>query len=219
MNAYLKELIQNEALPQRNCMLTVFDVSGESGFLYFKDTQLIEVNAGKNWGIKALTQVFAWKINSYAIGELPVGIKRTLWDPLEKLIAQIEQDAGADGEMGNESVTHISLDDPMFMPVIKLSNLPGFQAAYREDEHGVQLLVGKTSMDALTRDWFADYFRKLDDLGSNLGAGFTGDWFVEFANGRVWNFRSPMALIVMSDNEVMPDDFEENCRAILEGRA
>jgi hypothetical protein len=78
MNSYLTELIQNETLPQRNCMLTVFDISGESVFLYFKDSQLIEVNSGKNWGIKALSQVFAWKVNSYAVGELPVGIKRTL---------------------------------------------------------------------------------------------------------------------------------------------
>jgi hypothetical protein len=115
------------------------------------------------------------------------------------LLEQIEQDPNANSDITGESVMHISLDDPMFMPVIKISNLPGFQAAYREDEHGVQLLVGKSNLEALTRDWFADYFRQLDDLGTNLGAGFTGDWFLEFANGRVWNFRSPVALIVMSD--------------------
>ncbi|MDD5263021.1 MAG: hypothetical protein PHD76_14355 [Methylacidiphilales bacterium] len=229
MNSYLIELIRNDALPQRNCMLTVFDPNGDSGFLYFKDAQLIEVNVGKVWGIKALEQIFSWQISTYTVGELPVGIKRTLWEPLDKLIEPFAGTGAAAGLMevvrqlpdetgGPASVPEPRQADPMGALVQKLCVQPGFLAVYREEKDGIRLLAGNSTVPALSPDWFADYFKKLEGLGESLGGGLLSEWYLELDQCRIWRFPTyTEPLIIFSDMEAVPEDFEDGCRAVLTG--
>lgn len=230
MNSYLIELIRNDALPQRNCMLTVFDPNGDSGFLYFKDAQLIEVNVGKIWGLKALEQIFSWQISTYTVGELPVGIKRTLWEPLDRMVEQFAGTEAAAGLMDvvrhlpeNEGMAMASdphATDPMSMLIQKVCELSGFLVVYREEEAGVRLLAGSPVVAALSPDWFSDFLGKIGVLGESLGGGIMSEWYLELDMCRVWRFSTyTQPLIIFADLEVMPDEFEENCRAILAGNA
>jgi len=228
MNSYLIEIIKNEALPHRNCMLTIFDPNGDSGFLYFKDAQLIEVNAGKVWGVKALELLFTWQISTFAVGELPVGIKRTLWEPLDRMLEQFAGVGAAAGlmdmvrQMPDENALtpapQMRVNDPMAAQIKKFSALPGFKAVFREEIAEVILLAGQ-GVDALSADWFQDFLEKVDALGASLGAGILSEWFLEFDEFRVWRFSTAgRPLIIFSDMSAMPDEFEDGCRAVLEGR-
>ena len=229
MNSYLIELIRNDALPQRNCMLTVFDPNGDSGFLYFKDAQLIEVNVGKVWGLKALEQIFAWQISTYTVGELPVGIKRTLWEPLDRMVEQFAGTEAAAGLMDvvkqlpeNEgmAVAAERMSDPMSMLIQKICDQSGFLAVFREEEGGVRLLAGTPVIPALSPDWFADFLTKVRSMGEGLGGGLMSEWYLELDLCRIWRFTTyTQPLIIFATLDVMPDDFEENCRAILAGNA
>ena len=67
-------------------MLTITDDSGEAGFLYFKEGELIEANFSSLWGKDALAEILKWRISSRALAPLPLGIKRSLWDQLEFLL-------------------------------------------------------------------------------------------------------------------------------------
>jgi hypothetical protein len=82
----IEDIIRQECLPLRDCMLTVTDANGEAAFLYFKEGELIEANYAALWGKDALAQIVTWKLADRTIAPLPLGIKRSLWDQLEYLL-------------------------------------------------------------------------------------------------------------------------------------
>src|SRR5471032_2987499 len=82
----LEEIILRECLPLRDCMLTITDPAGEAAFLYFKEGELIEANYAALWGKEALAQIITWKLAESTVAPLPLGIKRSLWDPIEFLL-------------------------------------------------------------------------------------------------------------------------------------
>src|SRR5271154_1457767 len=82
----LEDIIRKECLPLRDCMLTITDAHGEAAFLYFKEGELIEANYAALWGKEALAQIAPWKLADFAVAPLPLGIKRSLWDPIEFLL-------------------------------------------------------------------------------------------------------------------------------------
>lgn len=225
----LIEIIRTECVPNRNCMLTVFDQNAESGFLYFKDTQLIEVNTGKLWGIHALGEIFKWQITSFTIGELPIGIKRSLWDPLDKLLEKFAGEGaaaglmdllqeGSDGQMEGMAAASIQLDEtsPLAPFVESVQQLPGFHALFQEDQNSLVKLVGKSPISAMNPEWFDDFYSKTDIMSESLGAGLLLDWYIELESCRVWKIEGGLyKLIIMSDLDSDPDDFEQNCRSLL----
>src|SRR5476651_2603978 len=80
----LEEIIRKECLPLRDCMLTITDAHGEAAFLYFKEAELIEANYAALWGKEALAQIVSWKLADSTVAPLPLGIKRSLWDQIER---------------------------------------------------------------------------------------------------------------------------------------
>ncbi len=82
----LEDTIRKECLPLGDCMLTITDASGEAAFLYFKGGELIEANYAALWGRDALAQIVNWKLADRMVAPLPLGIKRSLWDPIEFLL-------------------------------------------------------------------------------------------------------------------------------------
>ena len=82
----IDDIIRDECLPMRDCMLTLQDFTGEAAFLYFKDSELIEANYAALWGKDALAQILMWQLSGYNVAPLPLGIKRSLWEPLETLM-------------------------------------------------------------------------------------------------------------------------------------
>jgi hypothetical protein len=227
----LIEIIKTECLPRRNCMLSVFDASGESGFLYFKDGQLIEVNSGKLWAKEALQTLFSWSLQSYTLGELPRGIKRTIWEPLDKVIEDL---AGADvavsiKQVGERLATTgltgrvpspvlpVAMQDPFLWFVDKLHTLPGFLAAMKDDGESIHPLVGIAPAQVLSSEWFRQFSDKVGSMGEALGAGALLEWYLETEVCRVWRFMiHERHLIVFSNLEVLPDEFEEAFHKLVE---
>jgi len=225
---HLIEIIRTECVPSRNCMLTVFDNAGESGFLYFKDAQLIEVNTGKLWGIHALGELFKWHLSSYTLGELPMGIKRSLWDPLDKLLEQFAGEGAAAGLMdlvrhmpeggatGPIPSMRLHEASPLAPLVERIQQVPGFLALYQEDQGSLVKLSGKAPVAAMTPEWFDDFYAKTGVMSDSLGSGILIEWFLEVELCRLWKIhRGLYQLIVFSDLESDADDFEEACRTLI----
>jgi hypothetical protein len=227
----LIEIIKTECLPRRNCMLSVFDAHGESGFLYFKDGQLIEVNTGKLWAKEALQTLFSWSLESYTLGELPRGIKRTIWEPLDKIIEELVGSQEADSvkqadeglatarQTGRVPSSGLSaaMQDPLLGFVDQLHTLPGFLAAMNDDGESIHPLVGVAPAQVLSAEWFRQFSDKVESMGESLGAGALLEWYLETEICRVWRFMiHDRYLIVFSNLEVLPDEFEEAFHKLVE---
>jgi len=224
----LIEIIRTECVPNRHCMLTVFDENSESGFLYFKDAQLIEVNTGKLWGVHALGEIFKWQLSSYTLGELPMGIKRSLWDPLDKLVEQFAGEGAGAGlidlakdvqdEQSSSLAPSFQLDEssPLTPLLASLQQLAGFQALFQEESGSLIKLFGKSPLTTLSPDWFDDFYKKVDAMSEGLGAGLLLEWYMELELCRVWKFNYGLyQLILLADLESDPDDFEDSCRSLI----
>lgn len=220
----LLEIIQTKCLPQRNCMLTVSDVNGETGFLYFKEAQLIEANSGADWGMDALKLVCGWNIDSYHVSDIPMGIKRTLWEPVDKIFEQLYgegvgqglRDAAASAPAAPLEPQAVdgfaemrASGDPLADILEKVSEINGFQALLRDDGKMVKLLQGTPLPDEFNAEFFAAFNDMLDQMGTGLGAGFVEGWYLELSDRRLW--RVPYGntdLIVASDIHCLTDEFE-----------
>jgi hypothetical protein len=211
-------------------MLTVFDHAGESGFLYFKDAQMIEVNTGKLWGNHALGELFKWQLSSHTLGELPMGIKRSLWDPLDKLLEQFAGEGAAAGIMdlvrdmpdveayltGAVPSLRLSEASPLVPLVERIQLVTGFLALYQEDQGSLVKLAGKPPVAAMTSEWFSEFYAKTDVMADSLGSGMLLEWFLEVERCRLWKIQCGLyQLILFSDLECDVDEFEETCRALI----
>lgn len=225
----LIEVIKTECLPRRDCMLSVFDAAGESGFLYFKDSQLIEVNTGKLWAKEALRTLFAWHLQSFSVGDLPRGIKRTIWEPLDKVVEELAGvEVAASIKQASEvipvrartstaPVLPAAMQDPFLWFVDKLHTLPGFMAAMKDDGEKVHPLVGAAPSQVLSSDWFRQFSDKIAAMGESLGAGALLEWYLETDVCRVWRFLiHERHIIIFSSLEVLPDEFEESFHRLVQ---
>ncbi|NJL19371.1 MAG: hypothetical protein HC901_03655 [Bdellovibrionaceae bacterium] len=228
----LLEIIRDECLPQRNCMLTIYNVEGDSAFLYFKDAQLIEVNTGKCWGKEALQVIATWVIVSFDRSELPLGIKRTLWESLDNLFTEV---LGAEGAAGlaeyvrslpvspyEEALQEPALllpNDPLAPVIAALKEIEGFKAVYREDRNEVRLVGGESVYQALSTEWSSSLGRRSRMLGGGLGRGGAGG--MVFGAGRPADLAGgggagrKTHLLILSTAEVHAEEFEEAFRQVL----
>ena len=209
-------------------MLTVYNEQGDSGFLYFKEAQLIEVNAGKLWGKDALITIVSWPLTSNNVTELPRGIKRTIWEPLDQIFAELvdaESGASLGQVMGSlqlddlaESATGPApgLQDPITPMVKKMEELPGFLAVYKEYGNELRQLSGGIPSKALSTDWFIQFTARTKEMGDGLGAGMLKEWYIEIEECRVWFIQIEQAsLYIFSSVDVMVDEFETSLAEIL----
>lgn len=223
----LIEIVKNECISERNCMLSLYSEDSDSGFLYFKEAQLIEVNAGKLWGKEALAMIVSWNLSSYNISELPRGIKRTIWEPLDQIFAELvdAESAQSIGQaMGSLQMDNLqdsseiapALKDALAPVVRKLQDLPGFLAVFKESDGNLRQLSGSIPSQTLSTDWFLQFTSRASELGEGLGAGTLQSWFMEVEDCRVWYL--PCAethLLIFASTDGMVDDFEQACREVL----
>jgi hypothetical protein len=225
----LIEIIRTECLPERNCMLTIFDEIGDSGFLYFKDAQLIEVNAGKLWGKPALELIFSKSVASYTLGEVPLGIKRTLWEPLDKMINEVAgEGAGAalieavkqlpsEGRrLSSAARIPLELSDIMTPLVQQLTKVDGLTGVLRETNTQIKMAAGSFPSPAFSEDWFWQLSTKIQSLGDSLGAGNMDEWNVELEECRIWRLKTKKSSIILFYSKAVdPEAFEEEARAVI----
>ncbi|MEO0453061.1 MAG: hypothetical protein AAFY98_02845 [Verrucomicrobiota bacterium] len=225
---HLIEIIKEECLPQRNCMLTIYDPENETAFLYFKEAQLIEVNAGKLWGKDALLSIQEFTIATYDLSEIPIGIKRTIWESLDVLVAELidQESANEMGEMiRNMTVDELqesavydasSIDDPLQKFVEPISQINGFMAFYKQRSEGMRKLAGKTPTSTLSSDWIQQFTERVSQLGNGLSAGALLEWYLEFDELRIWRVEiGTDVAYILSDTASTPEDFEMAFREVL----
>jgi len=223
----LIEIVRNECISERNCMLSLYNQSGDSGFLYFKEAQLIEVNAGKLWGKQALATIVTWELSSYNISELPRGIKRTIWEPLDQIFAEFvdAESAGSIGEaIGRLQMDYLEESAPVpaalldsLAPVVgRLREIPGIVAIFKESGETIRQVHGDTPSHSLSNDWFVQFKSRAETLGEGLGSGLLKEWFLEVSDCRVWSVPvQETQLLIFSDRECNLEEFEFAMREAL----
>jgi hypothetical protein len=218
----LIEIIQKECIPIRNCMLTVVDINGESGFLYFRDAQLIEVNQGALWGRHAFEVILGWQIASHSISDTPMGIKRTLWEPVDTLIDEILGQGAAEGlrdAMRNLPAEPAKTSAQKKAQEIKrntqrvaftaIQSLPGFLALFYDDNKGIHDLVLPPDKELPDEKWLLDLEEECNRLGYNLGAGLLRDWYFYSEKFQAWRVKvKGGGIIVFAETSVETDMFE-----------
>jgi len=180
----LVDLIQTQCVPQRNCLLTVTDITGESGFLYFRDAELIEANYATTWGRDAFDKIITWSIAQYALSDLPMGIKRAIWEPVDSILEEVlgtkagEKVRSAfqslpdtyDGtEAGPpEETTQL---DARRLAFLSIREQPNFLALFLIEEGRGRLLFSVENRTLPPGEWLTSLFRRLGDIGQSLGGG------------------------------------------------
>ncbi|MEM9399165.1 MAG: hypothetical protein AAF984_03075 [Verrucomicrobiota bacterium] len=228
----LVEIIQNECVAERNCMLTVQNQGGEAGFLYFKEAQLIEASSAGEWGPKAFAEILNWQIESYSISELPMGIKRTLWDPVDKLIEDVRGVGSASGvreAVKNLSVATIDIESEknfgfqddyanfIRMLTEQVKKLEGVICLYHEMNDRIRLLTGTPPIEAIDADWLESFTGQIENLGSGLGGGRLRFWYCELEQYRIWHRELAGGFIyVITNRESSVDDFDAKLNELLE---
>lgn len=180
----LVDLIQTQCVPQRNCLLTVTDSTGESGFLYFRDAELIEANFGTIWGRDAFDKIITWSIAHHSLSDLPMGIKRAIWEPVDAIIEEVlgtkagEKVRSAfralpdtyDGEEAGPMEQTGQLDARR-MAFMSIREQPHFLALFLIEEAHGRLLFSVENRTLPPAEWLASLFRRLGDIGQSLGGG------------------------------------------------
>lgn len=194
----LANIIETECIPQRNCLLTIASQNGEVGFLYFKDAQLVESNQGSIWGEEALAQVAHWKLAHYSLADCPVGIKRSLWEPWDKLLAKsLEPEAGASPAPVQQQAPAVSqaeahpaiaqsLDPDLRQRFENLQTVYGFLGALLEENDEVLSLATSGEAQFPAKEWYLDFREKCSVLGRNLGAGLFHDYYIHTGAYHLW---------------------------------
>jgi hypothetical protein len=198
-------------------MLTVQDVNGETAFLYFKEAELIEANYATYWGKDALGEINSWDLAEYTVGSLPLGIKRSLWDPVDVLLRSQKS-----GESARE-VTQTRLSSFVTpqkreeeSPYEDFKNLPGVTKLVSIEGGKAKTVYLKPGETEEPTPWLEDYVNRGRALGETLGFGKLDQWSITTDRYYVIGFKfGPGILAVLRKHEEGLLDFEAACMASL----
>jgi hypothetical protein len=221
----LEQIIRKECVPVLDCMLTVTDGTGESAFLYFKEGELVEANFSSLWGRDALAEIVKWRITSRAIASLPLGIKRSLWEPLDVLL----RTGVAPGQSGRLA----SGTGPMFKtrrsatgPLISagldrykaIPNLLKIVEVGRENET-VLFEASPEKGGPEQTDWLIEFAGRVRAVGETLGFGVCDKWTIETDKNQIVGFaRDDKFIALVRRRDAMQEDLESAVNAVAEGR-
>jgi hypothetical protein len=172
----LEETIRKECLPLSDCMLTITDASGEAAFLYFKGGELIEANYAALWGRDALAQIVNWKLADRMVAPLPLGIKRSLWDPIEFLLnpGSAASASGRISKLPSFSAQKITPTSPFD----RFKNIPSLLKMIHI-ERGKGSVLYEMEGESENTDWLTDFTDRAKSVGDTLGFGACEKWTIE----------------------------------------
>lgn len=201
-------------------MLTVTDDAGEAGFLYFKEGELIEANSSSLWGKDALAEILKWRVSAHALAPLPLGIKRSLWEPLEHLLYP---GASVTGSGGLPTA-----------PAFKTRKTPapriqGGLDRYRNIPNLLRMIeVGKESETVLFEapaergeqeetQWLVEFAGRVRAVGETLGFGACEKWTIDTDKSQIVGILHEDKLVAMlRHKDAMQEDLETAITAIGE---
>jgi len=210
----LEEIIRKECLPLRDCMLTITDANGEAAFLYFKEAELIEANYAALWGKEALAQIISWKLAERTVAPLPLGIKRSLWDPLEFLLNPTMAPT-ASGKLPTIPAFNAQRLGPS-SPFDRYRAIPGLLKLVHI-EKGKAKIVFEEQGENENTDWLVEFAERVKSVGDTLGFGISEKWTIDTEKYQVVGLchdESYIALLRRKD--AVQDDLEAAVNAVID---
>jgi hypothetical protein len=217
----LEQIIRKECAPVLDCMLTVTDATGEAAFLYFKEGELVEANFASLWGRDALAEILTWKITSRAIASLPLGIKRSLWEPLEVLLHPEVKVSGS-GRLSSATAPifktrRLGTGPLAAVGIDRYKNIPNLLKIVeigRETET-VLFEAGSDKLDDTS--WLVEFAGRVRAVGDTLGFGGCDKWTIETDKNQIVGFaRDDKFIALVRRRDAMQDDLETAVNAIVE---
>ena len=218
----LEQIIRSECIPSLDCMLTITDESGEAAFLYFKEGELVEANFASLWGRDALTEILKWNITARAIAPLPLGIKRSLWDPLEQLLHPDAPITASGRVLVSPKFKTKHLTNPSTLGSLdRYKNIPNLLKMVeleRDRETPVfEAAVEKGVSPEETR-WLVEFAGRVRAVGETLGFGACEMWTIETDKNQIVGIaRESKFLALVRRKDAMQDDLESAVTAVTEG--
>ena len=218
----LEQIIRKECAPVLDCMLTITDSTGEAAFLYFKEGELVEANFASLWGRDALAEILTWKIVARAIAPLPLGIKRSLWEPLEVLLHPEAKVTGS-GHLttatspifktrrlgGTGPLNTVGIDRYKSIP-----NLLKIVEIGRETETALFEASGDKPEETA---WLVEFAGRVRAVGDTLGFGACEKWTIETDKNQIVGLaRDDKFVALVRRRDAMQEDLEMLVKAITE---
>jgi hypothetical protein len=211
----LEDIIRKECLPLRDCMLTITDQNGEAAFLYFKEGELIEANYAALWGKDALAQIAPWKLSDFAVAPLPLGIKRSLWDPIEVLLNP-GVPVTASGRLATQPTFNAQKLGPS-SPFERFRAIPGLLKMLQLERDKVILLYEAEGEEVENTDWLNEFSDRAKAVGDTLGFGVCEKWTIDTDRYQVVGLNHDESFVVLlRRKDVSHEDLETAVNEILE---
>jgi hypothetical protein len=212
----LEKIIRNECMPVLDCMLTITDDTGESAFLYFKEGELVEANFASLWGRDALTEIVNWTIVSRAIASLPLGIKRSLWEPLEMLLYPDGHPKGLAGKPQFQT-RRLSAATPGTLDRFKA--IPKLLRMVEVGSDKETVLFESAGEKTAPEDtaWLVEFAGRVRAVGDTLGFGSCDKWTIETEKNQIVGFsRESKYIALVRAKDAMQEDLETTVTGMSE---
>jgi len=210
----LEEIIRKECIPLRDCMLTITDANGEAAFLYFKEAELIEANYAALWGKEALAQIVTWKLAERTVAPLPLGIKRSLWDPLEFLLNPTMAPT-ASGKLPTIPAFNAQRLGPS-SPFDRYKAIPGLLKLVHIDKGKVKVIFEEPA-DTENTDWLLEFADRVKSVGDTLGFGMSEKWTIDTEKYQVVGLCHDQSYIaLLRRKDAVQDDLEAAVNAVID---
>jgi hypothetical protein len=213
----LEQIIRQECLPLRDCMLTLTDSNGEAAFLYFKEGELIEANYAALWGKEALAQIVTWQLADRTIAPLPLGIKRSLWDQLEFLLNPSLVPT-ASGRL--PVLPTFRVQKTGSTPFDRYKAIQGLLKISRL-ENGKETILFEGPPERGEQEpsaWLGEFAARVKSVGDTLGFGHCDKWTIDTDKCQIVGLRhEDFFFAMLRRKDAMQDDLEVAVDAVTEG--
>jgi hypothetical protein len=214
----IEEIIRQECLPLRDCMLTITDANGEAAFLYFKEGELIEANYAALWGKDALAQIVTWKLADRTIAPLPLGIKRSLWDRIEYLLDP-SLAPSASGKLPSLPAFPARKAPPA-SPFDRFKAVPNLlKLVYLESDKEMVIYehVADPSETEST-EWLVEFAARVKSVGDTLGFGHCEKWTIDTERYQVVGLSHTDNFIsLLRRKDAVQEDLETSVQTVIDG--
>jgi hypothetical protein len=198
-------------------MLTITDANGEAAFLYFKEAELIEANYAALWGKEALAQIVTWTLSERAVAPLPLGIKRSLWDPIEALLNP--------GAATTASGRLLHRTGPIFhaqklapsSPFERFKAVPNLAKMIQLERTKSTVLFEAEGEQDENMDWLTEFAERARGVGDTLGFGTCERWTIDTERYQVVALLHDSGFIVLlRRRDSSQEDLDTAVNAVLD---
>jgi hypothetical protein len=208
----LEHIVRQECIPAGDCMLTITDDTGEAGFLYFKEGELIEANFSSLWGKDALSEILKWHLCARALAPLPLGIKRSLWEPLESLLYPGATVTASGGLPTAPAFKANKAPAPAIRGGLdRYRNIPNLlrMVEVGRDRETMLYEAPPERGEQEETQWLVDFASRVRAVGETLGFGACDKWTIETDKSQIVGLRHEDRLVAMlRHKDAMQEDLE-----------